>query len=217
MINARLGSTRLPKKLIRPFADTTLIDIALEKLDRLDFFTNRYFAAAEDELLDRTVAYTNIINLRRDPESVLPGYGRHEVIYRHYSRIESDFIFWLNPCHALLSIETIREAVNVFHNSSFNSYTSVVPTRDWIFQNDGLPITHTKASMLSTNHSDQFLRASHSFHIFSRTYFQKNNQVWSFTKDDPHLIPIPSQEDYDCDTLDQFELAEIVYRRQKLL
>ncbi|NJM31809.1 MAG: hypothetical protein HC848_01625 [Limnobacter sp.] len=37
LVNARTKSTRMPRKLILPFAGTTLVDITLEKLDRMNF------------------------------------------------------------------------------------------------------------------------------------------------------------------------------------
>ena len=38
VINARKGSTRVSNKLLRPFADTSLIELALSKLNKMNFF-----------------------------------------------------------------------------------------------------------------------------------------------------------------------------------
>src|SRR3990172_8074823 len=133
LINARVQSSRISKKLIRPFAGTTLIEIALEKLNKMDFIKHRYLAAADEELKRLVSAYPSVELLERNPESVKPGYGDHKVIYEHYQRVQSDYILWLNPCHPMLSIETVKQAVEVFHKTNFNSYTAVVQTRDWVF------------------------------------------------------------------------------------
>src|SRR5688572_23415149 len=103
LINARTKSTRLPRKLVLPFAGSTLIDIALAKLDRLSFFSHRYFAVAEAELQERAAKYANIEVLDRDPEAIAPGYNDHRKVFAHYQRVDSDYIVWLNPCHPLLS------------------------------------------------------------------------------------------------------------------
>ena len=212
LINARRQSSRMPSKLLRPFAGTTLINIALQKVNQMDFFDHRYLGVAEEEFRSLLRSYPNVEVLRRSPEAVMPGYGDHRIIYAHYSYIESDYIFWLNPCHPLLTIETVKQAVEKFHRTNFNSYTSVVQTRDWVFDDDGNPMTNTSPAMLSTSHSKKFFKATHSFHIICKEYFLNHWQYWTMTAHDPHLIEIPEEENFDCDTPVQFETAEAVYK-----
>ena len=212
LINARLQSTRISNKLVRPFAGTSLIDIALGKLDVMNFFAHRYLCVAEEPLRTLGKKYQNIEILDRDLDAVKPGYGNHKIIYAHYGRVESDFIFWLNPCHPLLSIDTVKRAVETFHNTDFNSYTAVVSTKEWLFDINGNPVTNEDHSTLSTNHSPEFYKATHSFHIFNKAFFLKRFNVWAMERDDPYLVKIPEEENFDCDTPVQFETAQAVYK-----
>lgn len=215
VINARLQSTRLPRKLLLPFAGSTLVDIALEKLDRLDFFDHRYFAVAEEELSERLAGRTNVELLRRDPAAVAPGYNDHRKVFAHFERIESEYIVWLNPCHPLLEAGTLRSAVEQVRATRHNSYTSVVRTTDWIFDGAGNPITNTQASMLSTAHSPVFYKVAHGFHVINKAFFLKDYQYWTLTRNDPALIEIPEEENYDVNTQIEFEVAEAAYKRAK--
>ena len=63
VVQARLGSQRVPGKMLRPFAETTLVDILFEKLksSKVIPLDNIYFSAYEDEL--KQVALKNSINL----------------------------------------------------------------------------------------------------------------------------------------------------------
>jgi len=213
LINARTKSSRLPRKLVLPFAGTTLIDIALEKLDRMDFFAHRYFAVAEPELREKAVGYRNVEILDRDPDAVQPGYNDHRKVFAHYARVESDYIMWLNPCHPLLSLDTLRRAVDNVLATRYNSYTSVIPTTDWIFDDQGNAVTNTQATMLSTAHSRKFFKVAHAFHVIRREFFLKDYQYWTLTRNDPALIEIPEEESYDVNTAMEFEVAEAAYRR----
>ena len=215
LINARLKSTRLPKKLLLPFCNSTLIDIALEKLNKMEFFEHRYFAIAEDELEIRADNYQNIEILKRDPKSVNPGYGDHKKIYEHYKLIDSDYIMWINPCHPLLTIKTLKKVCDKFHESNHNSYTSVITSQDWIFNEEGYAITNKSAEMLSSDHSPKFYKVAHAFHIINKDFFLKNNQVWTLNKNDPSLIEIPQEESYDVNTKMEFEIAEAAYKRSQ--
>jgi CMP-N-acetylneuraminic acid synthetase len=213
LINARMLSTRLPRKLLLPFAGRTLVDIALEKLERMDFFSHRYFGVAEDELIERLDGRRGIELLRRDPAAVRPGYNEKSKISEHCRRIDADYIFWLNACAPLLSIDTIRKACDVARATRYNSYTSVVETRDWIFNEEGLPITNTDPGMISTAHSKKFFRVAHSFHIMNKEFFLKAFVPWTFTQHDPELIQIPEEESFDVNTPIEFEVAEAAYLR----
>ena len=215
LINARTGSSRLPRKLVLPFAGTTLIDIALEKLNRMDFFAHRYFAAAEPEFTGRVKHHPNVTLLERDADAVRPGYNDHRKVFAHYARVMSDYIFWLNPCHPLLSLDTIKRAVDRVLDTRFNSYTSVIPTTDWIFNEAGEPITNTQAGMLSSAHSPTFYKVAHAFHVINKEFFLKEYQYWTLTPNDPALIEVPVAESADVNDEVEFKTAEYLYLRSR--
>ena len=52
IIQARLGSQRVPNKMIKPFAGTTLVDVAIEKILDSSIIPkeNFYFSVHEQEL-----------------------------------------------------------------------------------------------------------------------------------------------------------------------
>jgi CMP-N-acetylneuraminic acid synthetase len=213
LINARTKSTRLPRKLVLPFAGSTLIDIALEKLDQMDFFAHRYFAAAEPELKERVFKHKNIEFLDRESDAIQEGYNDHRKVFAHYAKVQSEYIMWINPCHPLLSLDTLRRAVEHVELTSHNSYTSVIPTSDWIFDEHGNPVTNTNASMLSSAHSPKFFKVAHAFHVIRKEFFLKEYQYWTLTIDDPSLIEIPVEESYDVNDQLEFEVAQAAYMR----
>ena len=51
---ARLNSTRCKRKMLRPFANTTLVELAVKRLGNVKNFDGVYFGAHEDELLEVT-------------------------------------------------------------------------------------------------------------------------------------------------------------------
>ena len=119
---------------------------------------------------------------------------------------------WINPCHPLLSIETIKKAVIEFQKFNYNSYTSVIKTQDWIFNDEGYAVTNKSPKMLSTDHSPKYFKVAHAFHIINKEYFLTNNQVWTLEKNDPYLLEIPEEESYDVNTKKEFEIAESAYK-----
>lgn len=215
VINARLQSTRVPKKLVRPFAGTSLLEIALDKVNRMDFFQHRYLAVAEDELKAYAEKFENIDVLDRDPAAVRKGVNPIEVTFAHYLKVPSDYVFVFNPCLPFLRIGTIKKAVDYFQSSDYPTYTSAIPTGDWIFDDEGNALTNTDPRNATTNKGRIFYKAAHAFHIINKRYFADNGYLWPFTKDHPHLVVIPEEDTIDIDNEIEFEFARYKYENTK--
>lgn len=216
VINARLGSSRVHDKLLKKFSNTTLIEIALKKINELDFFENRYLAVAEKKFEKILSNYKNVKLLKRTKSSVKKGVNPLRVTFNHYLKIPSDFIFVFNPCLPFLSVKTIKYAYQYFQKNNYNSFTAVISTGDWIFDSQGKPLTNSNPSNVTTNKNMSFFKGCHAFHIINKSYFKENKLLWSFKRNDPHLIEIPSNEATDIDTPYEFELANLMYSKKNL-
>ena len=218
IINARLSSSRMRNKMIRPFCGTNLLEIALEKLDKLDYFSHRFIAVAEEELMEKAKKYKNVKILKRKKESVAPGPHHPLVTFEHYTRVPTEYFFVINSCSVFLSLETIRSAYDIFQKTNFRSYMSAVETRDWIFDQDGNPITHVDPDTYqNTSDGKIFFRATHAFYIANRDYFSQNNgKLWNLKVNDPYLIPMPIEESLDIDTDFDFNVSQSLYMNKFL-
>ena len=214
VINARLQSSRVSMKLIRPFADSTLIQIALSKLNGLDCFNHRFLACAEEPLVQLASNYAHVGVLRREKKAVQKGVNPLDVTLRHYLDVPTDWVFVVNPCQPLLSHRTIEKAFDAFQRTEYISYISAVRVRDWIFDKQGNPVTHRDAKVLATNRTAVHYRASHSFYIINKERFRNTGLLWSFTRNDPFLITISEEETLDVDTELEFQVTEEFYKRQ---
>ncbi len=214
VMNSRLESTRIPRKMVRPFGDTTLVDIALKKLNQMDFFENRFFAVAEKELAGMAKPYKNVKILERDTKAVAKGVHSQIVTFAHYLNIPSDYVFVFNPCLPFITIETIKKAFDYFQSTDYPSYTASVPTRDWIFDSKGNSLTNKDPKIASTMAGDIYYKGAHAFHIINKERFRKNEYHWSYTPNDPHLVQIPEEEHVDIDYMIDFEFAEFLYLRK---
>ena len=201
----------MPNKLLRRFHNTTLIDIALSKMNQMDFFENRFLAVAEEDLIKYGEKYSNVKILNRSIEAVKKGVNPLNLTFQHYLNIPSDYIFVFNPCLPLVKISTIKMAFEYFQNTCFNSYTAVIPTGEWIFDSYGNPLTIKDPSNVTTNKDVSFFKGCHAFHIINKKYFNDNEILWTFDKDNPHIIQIPYEEAVDIDTIEEFKLAELIY------
>jgi len=212
--NARLQSTRVPQKMVRPFAGKSLLQIALEKLNEMDFFEHRYLAVAEKQLMAYAAPFENVEILQRKSEAVKQGVNPQKVTFAHYCDVPSDYICVFNPCLPFVTVETIKKAFDYFQENDHPSYTSAVETGDWVFDSEGNPVTNTNPQNLTTNKDVQFYKAAHAFHIVNKEFFATKGYHWEFTRDDPHMVKIPEEQCIDIDTEIEFDLAQALYMQR---
>jgi len=211
MITARVGSGRVPKKLIRAFGDTTLFEIALSKLAALESLDRRIVAIGEEPLVSIARGFPELEIVLRTPESFTgdpPARGQ----FNFMEELSIEHWCWVNTCFAFLRPKTIDEAVELFAIKGMASLTSVVKTRDWLYDSEGRAISNRDTQVISTKSSPIFYRVAHAFHIISKTVVLQENSFWHNEPNDPYLYPIEPWEAIDVDYEWEFTMAEAVYR-----
>lgn len=209
--NARLGSHRCPRKMIRPFCGTTLTRLALERLDRLRGFDGVYFAAYEPELQAIAADFEHVTLIHRSRESA-EACNPITKVHDYLHGLDCDYVFWINSCLPLLRAETIEHALERFRaNPSIRSLTAVVRSHNWFYTLGGAPINNLDPRCIDTKLTPAVYEVCHAFHCFSREHLLSTESYWNNRPDDPHLVEIDPAETVDVDTELDFTVAEGIY------
>ena len=213
VINARLESKRLPRKLVRPFAGTTLLDIALTKLSRISC-TNKYFAAheEEEELMAIYKKYEDRIRfLPRSHKSVVQGKKHQGVTFEHYRDMPTQYIMSLNPCAPMVAVNTLFDALSAFDNGNMRTMTSVTTEDNIFFDENG--VLNAESYDVSTQGNRPIYRMAHLFHIFDKEFFIQNGYFWDYSHNNPSLYVVRTSESADIDYLEDFQYCEWLYEK----
>jgi len=210
IIHARKQSTRCPNKHLRPLGNTTLIDIALDKLSKLDL-DEKYLAVYDQELKDKVIDGVKI--LHREYESVAPGNAPHNVMYKHLENVESDYIVNLNPCQPFLKVDKLQQIITLFKYSNFDSMITAKRERNFYWDDDKNPINFKPNDRLSTTTGPWIDVATHSLVIYKKQYMLDNWELFPNTKHNPYpfVIDWSEKELLDVDTEIDFKLVESYY------
>tara|TARA_Y100000389_G_scaffold140074_1_gene137880 strand:- start:2705 stop:3373 length:669 start_codon:yes stop_codon:yes gene_type:complete len=215
IIHARKDSTRCPNKHLRDLNGTTLIDIALEKLSRLDL-DEKYLAVYDQELKDKVIGGVKI--LHREYDSVAPGNCHHSIMYKHLNDVKSDFIVNYNPCQPFLDVDKLNHCIRVFKESRMKSMITVKKNRNffWDMTIGREPVNFKPNDRLSTTAGPWLYEATHSLVFYEKDYMLKEWELFPNTKDNPHpLITKWDEEEYlDVDTETDFEIVKYFHERQ---
>lgn len=208
--HARKTSTRCPNKHLRPFGNTTLIDIALDNLSKLDV-DEKYLAVYDQELKDKVIDGVQILN--RDYDSIAPGNCHHSIMYRHLENVKSEFIVNYNPCQPFVKVEELQKLIDWFKQSDCKSAITVQKERNFFWDKTKNPINFKPNDRLSTTAGPWVYLATHSLVFYEKNYMLSEWELFPNTKDNPFPLVTDWSENelIDVDTELDFKLAKLIY------
>lgn len=213
VINARVRSTRIENKMLRPFGDTCLLNIALDKLSRIQGFP-KYLAAADPEIISiyQDKYSTSIDFLKRDMSAVLPkkDISRQDLTFAHYKNIDTPFIMTINACCPFFSEARIVEALDFFLNHEIQTMTTVKKNANIFFDNNH-PI-NANGFVVASHGNRPLHEMAHVFHIFDKEFFLNKGYFWDYSVGNPFLFEVSKEESLDIDEQFDFDLCESIYK-----
>jgi len=163
LVQARMGSQRVPGKMLRPFCGTTLVDILFDKLNSSKIISkeNIYFSAYEKEL--KEVGRSHGINIfDRSEESAFSEGEPLTEIYEWYDKIPFKYVVLISACNPLLKIETIDSFVDTFLKSDRDGGFAVFEKKTYYWDTDGNAITNWRgATIMNTKIVEPIYEAAH--------------------------------------------------------
>jgi CMP-N-acetylneuraminic acid synthetase len=213
VVQARLGSQRVPNKMLRPFAGTTLTEILFDKLKQSKIIpkNNIYFSAYEQELKD--VARKHKINtFYRSKESAFSEGEPLTEIYEWHDQLPYKYVVLISACNPLLKIETIDKFIEEFIQAEEEGGFAVFEKKTYYWNKQGDSITDWKgATIMNTKFVEPIYEAAHCLYA-SRLDIIKDG-CWMDTNypPKPKLFVMDELEAFDIDYEWQFKIGEQLY------
>ena len=140
VVAVRKGSQRVPNKNIKPFGDTTLLDLKLQTLLKVSNIDEIIVNSDCDEMIEIGKSYG--VKTKKREEYFASSEASNSEFHGHIGKTtDTDYIFLAPVCSPFISSEKHEEAINKFMNSECDSLTStsLVKGHLWL---DGKPINY---------------------------------------------------------------------------
>jgi len=209
----RLDSERLPNKLILPLGKSNLWDMACEKLSSLPIVYDKYVLVYDQELIDIAAKYDNIQIIIREKVTTQID-GPLVNVFAGVKDMNSKYLMFLNPCLSFLTAETITDCLFEFSLTGQDYATSVKSYKNWVFEENHLPIIDIDYQGLNTKTIDEHWEAAHCFHIFNREEFLNDGYM---LKDGCVLLEVPKDQTIDVDTPEDYEYAKFKHAKRYVI
>ena len=210
IVQARLGSQRVPQKMIRPFAGTTLLDIMLDKLTNKSTIipnNNIFLSAHEKEL--KTIGDKYDLNIFHRSEASANSEGTPVTeMYEWWDKLPHEYCVFL-------TIESIENFTSEYLKSESNGMFGVVKKKNYYWdENDAMVTPWPKdQDVMNTKVVGVTKEAAHCLYAGKLSDIGKG--IWMGKFDKPGDIELYSMDNefeiLDVDYEWQFKMCEALY------
>jgi CMP-N-acetylneuraminic acid synthetase len=216
LIQARLASQRCPRKMIRSFADTTLMDIVLKKLVRSGIPNENIVCSVYEEELKEVCKKYPVTIFNRSVSSAMSEGTPMTEIYEWWDKIPFKYIMLINACCPFVSVETINDFYNSYLESESDGMFAVLEKKNYYWDYAGNFLTPLDEGVMNTKTAEPIKEAAHCLYAGSTENIGKGIWMGDFRiKGDIELVSMPEEEALDIDYEWQFELCEALYRSKR--
>jgi len=214
IVQARLNSERVPKKMTRSFCGSNLFEIGLQKLFKSTIVpsANVFASVYEQELID--IANDNGAQVYKRSFDSANNDNSLQKIYEWHDKLPYKYVIKVNLCSPLLKIETIDSFVETFLNQEEDNLFGVIEQKDYFWDNKGKLITPWPEgqTIMNTKAVTETYKAAHVLYASRLDLISKNMFMGDFQKEGGiKLYPMEELECFDNDYEWQFKTAELLY------
>jgi|TARA_Y100000310_G_C20642484_1_gene794736 CMP-N-acetylneuraminic acid synthetase len=219
LIQARLSSERCPGKMNRPFAGTTLTDVAIEKVlaSTVIPHENFYLAVNEPELVAIGEKHGVNVFKRSDASAIWDGGPDAHLtgMYEWWDKIPFKYVVLINACVPFLTTETIDGFFKHYCESESDGLFAVMEKKNYFWNTDGVMISEWPEDepTLNTKAVGVTWEAAHCLYASRLDCIEQG--IWMGDFQVPgqiELYAVPEKECFDVDYEWEFTAYEKMYQ-----
>ena len=206
VIPVRKGSQRVKNKNLKPFADSTLLDIKIETLKKVIGLDEIVVSSDSQEMLDIARKH-NVTAHRREDYYASSEVNNSDFMVNLTTSVDSEYIMY-SPCTSpLLSNETISECISKFRAGAQNIVTVTSQKHHmWL---DGEPLNYDPSDAPNSQDLPDIYSVNYGCCIIS---CEDLHELRNVVTDTQTFHVTDEIESIDIDTEFDFMVAEYVYR-----
>ena len=213
LIPVRAGSQRVKNKNIRPFADSSILEIKIKQMQRIKELDGVIVNSDSDEMLDIAKSL-GAETIKRDSYYASSEVSINEVYVDLANHCDSDVILFADATNPLIKDDTVRLALKKYYDNinEYNSCNTVNVIKMFLWQN-GKPINYSEDKKPRSQDLPDIYAINSAINIISREDMIKYR---AFVANKPFLLPVCDIEGLDIDNEIDFEFAEFMYKKYRM-
>ena len=206
VVAVREGSQRVPKKNIRKFADTNLLELKLKVLVNTKHIDEIIVNSDSDEMLEMGKNFGVVCQKRE--EYFASSNATNSEFHGHIAKTTAtDFIFLAPACSPFISSKAHDEAILKFRNSDNDSLTSTHEVKGHLWLN-GKPMNYDLSNVPNSQDLPDIQMLNYGISIIEKKTMEINKALIG---NNPGFTQLNTIQSIDINTLEEFEIAELLF------
>lgn len=209
VVPIRKGSQRVKDKNLRPFGDTTLLELKIGKLKEAGIFDEIIVNTDSDRAIE--VAKANGVSWHRRKDYYASSQCSGSEYFQHLGNVtDADVIAYCPVTSPFVTAETISRCLGLYIASEECDCVSTVSDVKEFLWRDGAPLNYDRYNAPNSQDLPDVKALNFGFTLVSRESLVRNRNIIG---DSPLFVTTSEIEAIDIDTPLDFFIAEQVYKK----
>ena len=211
LIAVRGGSKRVPRKNVRPFCGSSMLELKVQQALRLESVNNVVVTSDDDEMLEMADKL-GATAMKRDPYYASDTVPMGDVYIHLASILDCKDILWTPVTSPLVQDKTVQDCIDIYqHLTEYDSVvtTNIIKEYMWL---DNKAINYDPKNHPRSQDLPDIYALNFAVNILPRELMIKNKNILG---DDFYAYMLDEVEALDVDTEYEFMLAEILYEKMR--
>jgi hypothetical protein len=211
LVAVRSGSQRVKNKNIRPFAGSSLLEVKLNQLKRINLFDEVVVNSNDDSMLD-IGSKLGCSVVKREEKYASNSVSMSDVYKNMAEHMNCDVIAYINVTNPLLEDKTLVKAVETYFDNyhKFDSLNSAHLVKEFLFK-DGLPLNYDLRNQPRSQDLPDIAALNFAINIIGKDKMIECKNVVGYK---PYIYLIDEGEATDIDNQIDFDFAEFCYKHR---
>ncbi len=210
MVPVRAGSTRVPNKNTRPFGDTSLLQLKLKLLNKVENIEQ--IVVSTDCEVSADIALKEGAKVQWRNEYYAGSSITNDQHWFHIAQTTpDDIVFLAQVTSPLLRVSSMQAALNSFLSTDTHDSVNTVSVEKKFLWKDGKPMNYKESFTPKSQDLPDIFSLNFAITIISRQTMMERKNVVGYK---PEFFELDKVESLDIDDFVDFKIAELMYQDQ---
>ena len=208
-------SERVPNKNTRFFVGNPLFHMVAGVLEKSTYVKEIIINTDSDKIAEDALKHFPKAKIHIRPQKLCGDFvPMNDIIAYDIAQTDAEHFLQTHSTNPLLTKNTLEKAIDDYFDSlpQFDSLFSVTRIQSRLFWESGAPVNHNPNELLRTQDLPLLYEENSNFYIFSKKSFADAGGSRIGLK--PQMFEINKLEAVDIDEPEDWEIAEILYKRR---
>ncbi len=215
LLPMKAHSERVPDKNIKNFCGKPLYHAVLSTLLQSEYI-DKVIINTDSEIIkvDALKNFERVVIIDRPKEIQGDFVSMNDIIAYDLTKNDGEYFLQTHSTNPLLQSSAIDLAIETYFKNlkKFDSLFSVTRLQTRLYWQDGTPVNHNPNELLRTQDLPPVYEENSNFYIFSKKSFVDAGESRIGLK--PQMFEINKLEAVDIDEPEDWEIAEVLYKRR---